>query len=43
MRFGLVFGLRTINYHGTPEQFSAITIDSNNGNFENATVNYITE
>ena len=33
--------LTTINYHGTPEQFSAITIGSSNENFKNATVNYI--
>ena len=39
--FDWCFELTTINYHGTPEQFSAITIGSNNGNFKNATVNYI--
>ena len=33
--------LTTINYHGTPEQFSAITIGSYNDYFKNATVNYI--
>ena len=33
--------LTTINYHGTPEQFSAITIESYNDYFKNATVNYI--
>ena len=33
--------LTTINYHGTPEQFSAITIGSNNDYFKKATVNYI--
>ena len=33
--------LTTINYHGTEEQFKAITIGSNNDYFKNATVNYI--
>ena len=33
--------LSTINYHGTEEQFAAITIGSNNTPFTNATVNYI--
>ena len=35
--------LTTINYHGTEEEFNAITIGSNNDYFENATVNYITD
>ena len=33
--------LTTINYHGTEEQFKAITIGSYNDYFKNATVNYI--
>ena len=33
--------LTEINYHGTEEQFKAITIGSYNDYFKNATVNYI--
>ena len=33
--------LTTINYHGTEEEFNAITIGSGNDYFKNATVNYI--
>ena len=35
------YSLTTINYHGTKEQFKAITIGSYNDYFKNATVNYI--
>ncbi len=35
--------LKTINYHGTPEQFAAISVESSNEYFTRATVNYITD
>ena len=35
--------LTTINYHGTEEEFAAITVGTYNTPFQNATVNYITD